>query len=161
MAQESMKLVSPQMHGDSRMPRKYTADGQGAVKDVSPPLEWYAVPPGAVTLALVVEDIDGLDDPLVPWTHWIVVNIPPSAKGLPEGFSGGNADNLAGVKEGVNDWKVPGWRGPKPPPDGHRIRFRLYALDCELQLGNKVTKEKVLEAVESHVVGEADLIVLF
>jgi hypothetical protein len=39
-------------------------------------------------------------------------------KRLPEGFSG-KKDELggeyAGIKEGHNDWKVSGWRGPKLP----------------------------------------------
>ncbi|KAK1271101.1 hypothetical protein QJS04_geneDACA006060 [Acorus gramineus] len=124
---------------------KYTEDGQGAVKDISPPLEWYDVPNGTRSLALVVRDVDAPDPsgPIVPWTVWVVVNIPPSVEGLPEGFSGkekGVVGEYGCVKEGNNDYKVPGWRGPKPPSRGHRFEFRLYALDDELHLGNKVWK---------------------
>lgn len=107
---------------------------------MSPPLEWYGVPEGARSLALLVQDIDA--DPVVPWTHWVVANIPPATRGLPEGFSGaagpGPGRELGGLQEGVNDWKQPGWRGPVPPSHGHRIQFKLYALDDEVHLGNKV-----------------------
>lgn len=146
MAQETLRLASSAIGHEGRLPRKYTGDGQGAVKDVSPPLEWYGVPEAARSLALVVEDVDApadADSPVVPWTHWVVVNIPTTVRGLPEGFSGKEeaaGGEHAGIKEGHNDWKVPGWRGPKPPTSGHRISFKLYALDQPLHLGNKVKK---------------------
>uniref|UniRef100_J3M811 Phosphatidylethanolamine-binding protein n=1 Tax=Oryza brachyantha TaxID=4533 RepID=J3M811_ORYBR len=132
----------------------------GAKKDISPPLEWYRVPDGARSLALVVQDIDAPDPegPIVPWTHWVVANIPPSVKGLPEGFSGkegASGREFGGIQEGVNDWKQPGWRGPIPPSRGHRIQFKLYALDDE------VTKDKLMDAIQGHVLGEAELTAVF
>ncbi|KAJ3669028.1 hypothetical protein LUZ60_010978 [Juncus effusus] len=170
MAQDqAFKLVSPSFNHEGRLPRKYTGEGQGAKKDISPPLEWYSVPDGAKSLALIVEDIDmpsSPDGPVVPWTHWVVVNIPPKVKGLPEGFSGkeeGLRREYEMIKEGINDWKVPGWRGPGPTQTSgnHRFVFRVYALDDEMHLGNKVTKEKLLEAMQGHVLAEAGLIALF
>ncbi|CAK9143868.1 unnamed protein product [Ilex paraguariensis] len=112
MANE-FRLVSPGKDHEGRLPRKYTSDGQGALKNISPPLEWYNVPEGTKRLALVVEDIDAPDPdgPIVPWTHWVVANIPPTLKDLPEGFSK-KEDEMGGeyaeIKEGNNDWKVPG-----------------------------------------------------
>ncbi|KAI3759897.1 hypothetical protein L1987_50282 [Smallanthus sonchifolius] len=158
-ASDEFRLTSSSIDHEGRLPRKYTSDGQGTQKDISPPLEWYNVPEGTKTLALVVEDIDP-DRPLVPWTVWVVINIPPTLKGLPEGFSGKEEDtggDYASVKEGNNDLKVPGWRTPKLPSTGHRFEFKLYALDDEIDLGNKVTKEKLVEAIDGHVIGEAVL----
>ncbi|OEL13391.1 UPF0098 protein [Dichanthelium oligosanthes] len=167
MAQESLRLVShPIAAHDGRLPRQYTMEGQGAKKDISPPLEWYGVPEGTRSLALVVQDIDAPDPegPIVPWTHWVVANIPPTTKGLPEGFSGKEGPagrEYGGLQEGVNDWKQPGWRGPVPESRGHRIQFKLYALDDEVHLGNKITKDKLMEAIEGHVLGEAELVAVF
>ncbi|KAK4582353.1 hypothetical protein RGQ29_025511 [Quercus rubra] len=166
MASDEFRLVSPAINHEGRLPRKYTDEGQGAKKNLSPPLEWYNVPEGTKTLALVVQDIDAPDPngPIVPWTVWVVVNIPPTLKGLPEGFSGKEEEmegDYAGIKEGVTDLKVPGWRGPKLPSHGHRFEFKLYALDDEVHLGNKVTKDKLLEAIEGHVLGEAVLVAIF
>ncbi|KAH7843756.1 hypothetical protein Vadar_020385 [Vaccinium darrowii] len=165
---EEFRLISPTIDHNGRLPRKYTGDGQGAKKNLSPPLEWYNIPEGTKSIALVVQDIDASDPdgPIVPWTHWVVVNIPPSLKGLPEGFSGKEEEEVGGIKEGNNDWKVPGWRGPKMPttghhPPGHRLEFKLFALDEELHLGSKVTKEKLLDAIEGHVLGEAVLMAYF
>jgi phosphatidylethanolamine-binding protein (PEBP) family uncharacterized protein len=103
MAQESLRLVSPQIsEQDGRLPRQYSAIGQGAKKDVSPPLEWYGVPDGTKSLALVVQDIDAPDpdSPVMTWTHWVVANIPPDTKGLPEGFYGGGGREQGGLRAG-------------------------------------------------------------
>ncbi|KAI4338917.1 hypothetical protein MLD38_023923 [Melastoma candidum] len=161
MASDEFRLVSPTIDHEGRLPRKYTDEGQGAQKNLSPPLEWYNVPEGTVSLALVVEDIDAPDPsgPIVPWTCWVVANIPPSLKGFPEGFSGkGGKAGHDGIQEGQNDHKVPGWRGPKLPSHGHRFVFKLYALDDKVHVGHKVTKDKLMEAIEGHVLGEAVLI---
>lgn len=161
MASDEFRLTSSGIAHEGRLARKYTQEGQGAQKDISPPLEWYNVPPATKTLALVVEDIDAEEG--VPWTHWVVVNIPPTLKGLPEGFSGKEeaGDEYGETKEGHNDWKVPGWRGSMLPNHGHRILFKVYALDETMNLGNKVTKDKLLDSIEDHVVGEAELMAIY
>ncbi|KAK9159139.1 hypothetical protein Scep_005713 [Stephania cephalantha] len=135
MASEELRLVSYGIDNEGRLPRKYTGEGQGAKKDTSPPLE------GTKSLALcrTWTSPEVPSGPIVPWTHWVVVNIPPALKRPPEGLSGEEDDQeeLAGIKEGNNDWKVPGWRGPKLPSHAHRFEFNLYALHDFLHLGNK------------------------
>lgn len=114
------------------------------------------MPEGTKSLALVVEDLDGgePDGPIVPWVHWVVVNIPPTLKGLPEGFSG-KGEELGGeyskIKEGIHYWKQPGWRGPVLPHHGHRFEFKLYALDDELHFGNKVPDENIYLFSTPHI----------
>ncbi|PWA91496.1 UPF0098 protein [Artemisia annua] len=165
-ASDEFRLVSSCINHEGRLPRKYTGEGQGAQKGISPPIEWYNVPNETKSLALIVEDNDATDPngPLVPWTLWVVINIPPTLKGLPEGFSGKEdhtGDDYASIKEGNNDLKVPGWCCPTMPSTGHRFEFKLYALDDELNLGNKVTKDKVLDAIDGHVLGEAVLTAIY
>jgi len=41
MSSEELRLVSPTIDNDGKLPRKYTMAGQGVKKDISPPLEWY------------------------------------------------------------------------------------------------------------------------
>ncbi|PON94319.1 YbhB/YbcL [Trema orientale] len=166
MASEEFRLVSPEIEHGGRLPRKYTDEGQGAKKNLSPPLEWYNVPQGTKALALVVQDIDAPDPsgPIVPWVVWVVANIPPTIKRLPEGFSGKEEEvggDYGRIQEGYNDEKLPGWRGPKLARHGHRFEFKLYALDDEVHLGNKVTKDKLLDAIQGHVLGEAVLVAIF
>ncbi|XP_044965271.1 UPF0098 protein CPn_0877/CP_0992/CPj0877/CpB0906-like [Hordeum vulgare subsp. vulgare] len=152
MAHETLRLVClPVSTHDGRLPRQYTLEGQGTKKDISPPLEWYGVPGGMRSLALVVQDIDA--DKRVPWMHWVVANKSHEEKGLPEGFSGAGGNANAGgegvLQEGVNDWKQPGWRGPAPDSHGHRIQFRLYALDDVLSLSNKANAQRTGAAQEA------------
>ncbi|KAL0450988.1 UNVERIFIED_CONTAM: hypothetical protein Slati_1655200 [Sesamum latifolium] len=163
---DEFRLASSNINHEGRLPRQYMGEGQGAKKNISPPLEWYNVPEGTKSLALIVQDIDAPEPsgPIVPFIIWVVVNIPPTLKGLPEGFSGKEEQmggEYAEIKEGVNDLKKHGWEAPKLPSHGHRIEFKLYALDDELRLGNKVTKDKVLDAIEGHVLGEAVLMANF
>ncbi|CAK9167334.1 unnamed protein product, partial [Ilex paraguariensis] len=172
MANE-FRLVSPGKDHEGRLPRKYTSDGQGALKNISPPLEWYNVPEGTKRLALVVEDIDAPDPdgPIVPWTHWVVANIPPTLKDLPEGFSK-KEDEMGGeyaeIKEGNNDWKVPGGaarscrrRGIGSSSSSMHWMMISCILDMRFRFGygflfgSLVTKEKLLEVIKGHVIGEA------
>ncbi|KAJ9545316.1 hypothetical protein OSB04_025023 [Centaurea solstitialis] len=162
-ASDEFRVASSGIDHEGRLPRKYTAEGQGTKKDISPPLEWYNVPNGTKTLAVVVEDID-TSNPSVPYTSWVVINIPSTLKGLPEGFSGKEEDkgeDYANIKEGNNDFKALGWSGPKMPSPGHQFEFKLYALDVEIDVGNKVTKEKLLDAIDGHVLGEAVLTAIY
>lgn len=106
----------------------------------------YNVPQGTKSLALVVEDIDAPDPsgPLVPWTIWVVVDIPPDMKGLPEGFSGNDEQDVAGIREGNNDHKIPGWRGPLMPSHDHRFQFKLFALSDKPNLGHTVIRQTIV-----------------
>lgn len=69
---QEFRLVSSAIAQDGRIPRKFTQEGQGAQHNLSPPLEWYGVPEGTQSLALIVEDIDAPDpaEPIVPFVHW-------------------------------------------------------------------------------------------
>lgn len=69
MASDEFRLVSPQIDNEGRLPRKFTGEGQGAKKNISPPLECYNVAQGTKSLALVVEDM-GAPDPSGPIGLW-------------------------------------------------------------------------------------------
>src|SRR5216684_2566144 len=47
----TFKLTSPAFQANGSIPSKYTCEGS----DTSPPLEWSDVPPGAKSLALIVD----------------------------------------------------------------------------------------------------------
>lgn len=160
---EEFRLVIPVIDKGGRLHRQYTDEGHGAKRGLSPPVEWYNLPEGTQSLVLVVEDIDAPDPsgPIVPWTVWVVANIPPTLKGLPEGFSGKEGElgeEYGKIQEGLNDEKIPGWRAPKLPSHCHRFEFKLYALDDEVHIGKTVTKEKLLEAIQGHILGESSVI---
>ncbi len=65
---------------------------------------------------------------------------------------------LALGTQGVNDFRKVGYGGPCPPRGpAHRYFFRLYALDMELTLPLRKTKQDLLNAIEGHVLGRAEL----
>src|SRR5262249_53485545 len=121
-------LRSPAFEPSGAIPSEHTCDGH----DVSPPLHWTGVPARTRSFALIVDDPDAPDPaaPKVVWGHWLLYALPATARALPEGVT---AKTLPpGTREGLNDWKKPGWRGPCPPKGRHRYYHKLYALDVVL-----------------------------
>lgn len=150
----STNLSSPAFAPNAAIPARHTCDGD----EVSPPLRWSGVPEEAGSLALIVDDPDA-PDPAAPqrtWVHWVLYNIPATTDELPEGVEA--AQLPAGTREGRNDWKRTGYGGPCPPIGRHRYFHKLYALDTVLPDLGQATKAQLLEAMEGHVLAEAELI---
>src|SRR6266852_4078974 len=144
----SLKLTSSAFSPKGKIPAKYTCEGS----DVSPPLAWSGIPPGAKSLALIVDDPDAPDPraPKMTWVHWVLYNLPPTATGLAESVQKNALPK--GTAEGVNDWKRTGYGGPCPPIGQHRYFFKLYALDALLpDLGNP-TKKHLEDAMKGHMI---------
>jgi len=146
-----MQLSSTAFTAGGGIPRRHTCEGD----DSAPPLSWRDVPPGAKSLALIVDDPDA-PDPAAPkrtWVHWILFDIPPAAGGLPEG----GKPLPEGTREGLNDWTRTGYGGPCPPIGRHRYYFRLFALDLVLPDLGQPTRTKLLASMEGHVAVSAEL----
>src|ERR1700752_1466938 len=137
----ALALVSSAFTHNGPIPRTYTCQAS----DISVPLSWSGLPPRTKSLTLIVDDPDAPDPaaPKMVWVHWVLYNIPPSAMGLAEGVK----TLPAGAREGLNDWKTTGYRGPLPPIGRHRYFFKLYALDSMLHLTGSPTKVNVEEAM--------------
>ncbi len=146
-----MRITSTAFANQGTIPRVYTCEG----KDISPPLAWADIPAGAKSLALIVDDPDAPDPaaPKMTWVHWVLYNLPPTSGGLSEGIK----MLPSGTKEGLNDWKRTGYGGPCPPVGRHRYFHKLYALDTLLPDLNHPTKAKLEEAMQGHIIGQAQL----
>lgn len=150
----ALGIGSPAFANAGAIPREYTCEGA----DASPPLEWTGAPPTTRSLVMIVDDPDAPDPraPKMTWVHWVVVDLPADAGGLP-----GNATRQAmpaGAREGTNDWKRIGWNGPCPPTGRHRYFFKLYALDTALPHLAAPTKAEVERAMQGHIIAQAELI---
>src|SRR5215208_1044251 len=146
-----MRISSTAFSDQSVIPDLYTCEGA----DISPPLAWSDLPAGSKSLALIVDDPDAPDPaaPKMTWVHWVLYNLPATTGDLPQG-----AKPLpAGTKEGLNDWKRPGYGGPCPPIGRHRYFHKLYALDTVLPDLQQPTKAKLEEAMRGHILAEARL----
>ena len=133
----------------SMIPSKYTCDGQ----DISPPLQWEGVPEDTQSIALISDDPDA---PMGTWVHWVIWNIPADKTGLLENVP--KDPQLAdGSCQGISDFRRPGYGGPCPPGGTHRYLFKLYALDTVLDLDTGANKDELLQAMEGHILSQADL----
>lgn len=143
-----MELRSAAFEHEERIPKRHTCEGD----NISPPLEIRDVPDDAVSLALI------MDDPDVPltlredgmWDHWIVYDIPADTRRIPEGEEPAGTHGL-GTAENLE------YFGPCPPDTEHRYYFRLYALDCRLDLAEGASKQQVEQAMQGHVLDIAEL----
>ena len=155
-----MRVTSDAFKDGQPIPVEYTGTGE----DVSPPLAWRGLPESARELALIVDDPDAPS--AEPWVHWVIYGIPAAAGNLPEGVPQEEAiKQPVAARQGVNSFRDNniGYRGPMPPPGHgvHHYHFRLYALDERLDLEPGATRERLEEAMDGHVVGEAELVGTF
>lgn len=143
----AMALASPSFNEGDPIPLKFSCDGE----DISPELDWFGIPEGTVSLALIMDDPDA---PGSTWVHWVLFNLPMDLSGLREGMTGVGQD-------GTNSWNRTGYGGPCPPSGTHRYFFKLYALDTNLDIKSGANKDALEEAMEGHILGQAELMGTF
>lgn len=144
----SFELESDAFEAGGEIPARYTCDGE----NVSPPLRWSGVPEGTESLALVMDDPDA---PAGTWVHWVMYRMYADRRELSEGVP--PDEEFGSARQGVNDFGNLGYGGPCPPENGaHRYSFRLYALDGEPGLAPGASKEELMDAIEGHVLGQAE-----
>jgi len=145
-----IKITSSAFEDGGLIPAKYTCDGA----DVSPPLQWDAVPEGTRSIALICDDPDA---PMGTWVHWVLFNLSSDAKELAENIP--TEETLPnGAKQGVNDFGRVGYGGPCPPGGTHRYFFKIYALDTEVGLQAGADKRRLLKTMEGHILGQGQLV---
>ena len=140
-----MKITTKSFRANHPIPARFTADG----KNVNPPLAISGVPSGTKSLALIVDDPDV---PMGRWNHWLLWNIKPDTKTIPE-------DSVPrGAMVGHNDAGTAKYVGPSPPRGTHRYYFRLYALDTKLDLPATADRPILDDAIKGHVLAQAELL---
>jgi hypothetical protein len=195
-----MKLWSDSWTNGDRIPARYAAgkpDAKTTVTfsdNVNPHLAWSELPAGTQSLALICHDFDvpsrgddvnqsdrevPQDLPRVDFFHWVLVDLPPSLRGIAEGeFSRGftargksGPATLHGARHGLNDYtgwfagdaqmsgQYFGYDGPFPPFNDslvHHYVFTLYAIDVpRLAVEGAFTGAQVRQALRGHVLEEA------
>jgi len=131
MNQSGFLLIAPDIAQGGLIPGRFAESNRH-----SPALEWEGVPEGTKSFALAITDPDLPEEFNFPrsFAHWLVHDIPPDTRQLPEGASM-TAAMPAGAQELNSDFvtfKIPGfgrgYGGPWPPDRAHRYVFTLYAL---------------------------------
>ena len=146
----SFTLTSRAFRHEGDIPDHYTCAGD----NVSPPLAWSDPPDSTRSFALIAED---LDTPVGTITHWVLFNIPPESRDLPEAIPH-RKSFPDGMVQGRNGMRHNAYMGPCPPWGKHRYLFRFFALDFMLKADPRTTKRKLLKAIAEHVLAEAALI---
>ena len=137
-----LHISSPEFDAHGFIPPRFTCDGA----NVNPPLDIDDVPSKTKTLALILEDPDA---PIRPWVHWLAWNI-PVVRHLHE-------DAML-REQGMTDFRQNKYGGPCPPYGVHHYHFKVYALDCHLNLPRETSKNDLEKAMQGHVIGFGELV---
>lgn len=142
-----MKIKSTVFNLGEKIPAEYTCDGMG----VNPPLEISDVPLETKSLALIVNDPDVPRNvrPDGNYNHWVVWNIKPDIREIPENWK---PDAIVGVATSQTNKYI----APCPPSGTHRYYFTLYALDTLLDLDEEAGREELEAGMEGHVLEKAE-----
>ena len=148
-----LMVKSPSFQEDGTMPRRYT----GFDADISPALKLMNLCDGAVSLAVIMDD---LDIPIIKaYNHWTIWNMPPMDL-IPENIPYGSpVPSLGGAVQG-SGYGVNRYRGPKQPVfvrNTHRYIFQVYVLDCFLDLDKSSGKKELLAAMDGHVIQQGSV----
>src|SRR5262245_14280509 len=135
------------------------APGVAPGEGLSPALSWINVPAGTQSFVINMRDLDvARNKTTEDQAHWVVWNIPGTAKGMTEGQPKG-----ATLPDGSFQFSATGqmYRGPGAAATGprHHYMFELYALDTKLDVQPAAdafeSRTKVFAAMQGHVLGKA------
>jgi Raf kinase inhibitor-like YbhB/YbcL family protein len=118
----AMTITSPDLTPGAAMPAQHIYPRCGG-RNVSPALSWSGAPAGTKSLTLTMIDVDV--KPAL-WSHWIVVDLPASSTGLPQGAKALPAP-ARGVESNFGDAT---YAGPCPPKGSgiHHYQFTIWAM---------------------------------
>jgi Raf kinase inhibitor-like YbhB/YbcL family protein len=159
--QPAFTMSIPAFADGGEIPVRFSQAAEGAApgEGTSPQIDWSNAPAGTQSFVLHMSDLDvARNRTTETQAHWVVWNIPGNSTGLTEGQPRG-----AQLPNGAYQISATGlvYRGPGAPATRppHHYLFELYALDTtlDLQPGEDAfeTRERVLEAMQGHVLGKA------
>jgi len=150
----SLHVVSGAISDGGTVPTVFTCDGH----NYSPPLKWSAPPRLTASFAVICDDPDA---PSGDFTHWIVYNIPPNMRRLPEEVPS-TVTLSSGARQGQNDFERIGYNGPCPPQGApHHYHYRVYALDRRLTLPDNASRSDFDAAIKGHIFAQGELVATY
>ena len=144
-----------------QIPVRFSQAAPGAApgEGTSPAISWTNVPEGTRSFVLNMRDLDvARNRTTEDQAHWVVWNIPATAKGLPEGVPKGS--KLADGSYQISA-TGPVYRGPGAPATGpqHHYMFELYALNITIDVAPTddafETRAIIMGAMQGHILGKA------
>ncbi len=139
-----MRLWSDSFKENGRIPVRNTCDG----KNLNPHLAWDYPPEGTQSFVLTMSD----QDALIPFMHWIVINIPAFIREIQENIL------PQGARQLVNSTGHSNYTGPCPPQGTHHYLIKLYAVDLAVMKATDLSSSEVLA---KHVLATAALVGIY
>jgi Raf kinase inhibitor-like YbhB/YbcL family protein len=159
MAKPGMTLTTTAFDDGGVIPNKYTQAAETGAA-VSPHLTWTNVPDGVVSFALILHDPDtSLTKTTNEVLHWMIFNVPGTARELPEGEPA-QAQLPDGSVQALNRGQKVGYMGmgARAPGPYHHYTYELFALDTKLTQGPDATQADVMKAMDGHILAKAVLV---
>jgi Raf kinase inhibitor-like YbhB/YbcL family protein len=141
----SFTLISSLFRNGGQIPEQYTCKGE----DTNPPLLIQNTPKGTRSLVLTVVEPD---NPITPWTHWLVFNIDPGMRQV-------KATDVPGT-QALNDFGNFYYGGPCTfDAKKHHFIFTIYALSETLDdVTEGATRDVVEKAMKGRIIDKAILV---
>ena len=140
-----IEITSSAFKENQFIPKTFTCDG----RNVNPALDIDHIPNEAKSLAIIVDDPDA---PTGCWVHWVMWNVPVTHH---------LKENDAPGTQGMNDSSKHIYSGPCPPKGTHHYHFKIYALDCKVEIPVSSSKNDLVKAMNGHIVGFGELVGLY
>lgn len=158
---QDFALSSKSIEPNVSFPMQQVFNGFGCTgENVSPELSWTSGPTGTKSYAITVYDPDAPTGS--GWWHWVVYNIPSSARELVVGAGREHGVILPkGSVQGRNDFGVYGYGGPCPPvgDKAHRYVFTLYALKtAKLDLPKEASAAMIGFMIHANTLAKTDFV---
>src|SRR5262249_22371545 len=129
---------------------------------LSPTLRWTDAPRATRSIALVAEDPDAPHH--VPFTHWLLYNLPGYLRELPGSIPpDARLPQFDGAAQGRTSNGTIGYFGPHPPKDdrAHHYHFEVFCLDSALNLPPGATRGDLMRAMSGHVLAKGQIVGMF
>lgn len=138
-----------ELHVTGPLTTENAVNGHGCNgRNRAPQVVWSDPPSGTRSFALTAYDPDARTGS--GWWHWVVVDLPATARSISE--------TPQGAHDIRNDFGRTGWGGPCPPTGDppHHYVFTIYALDVPtLSLPPDASAAMAGSAIHAHTLGKA------
>jgi Raf kinase inhibitor-like YbhB/YbcL family protein len=152
-----LRVGSKSFRADRRLPDRFSDYGEGR----SPELHWSGLPAQTQSTVVLVEDTDA---GAAPFAHWLVYNLSPTIRSIPEAVAGDSrVSEVLGAIEGNTSAGRVGYFGPRPPRSDppHHYHFEVFALDSMIDLEPVAGRNEVLEAMNGHVLASGEVVATY
>lgn len=139
-------LTSPALTDTKTFPESYICTESAT----NPPLTIENAPKDTKEFVVILQDLDGETDKV---THWVIWNISEKTPTILENTI------PTGAVVGTNDFGKTALNTPCNSDESkpHRFVYDLYAIDEPLELDTTSTKDRVIAAMNGHVIDKAQL----